>query len=118
MPEAPAIDDGRRPTFLSSLFRKVTQPQPQPVVTEIEEEPEPTLLLRDSLVEFQAALPADMDIARESFSHYAYSGLHPAGVCPSSVNRMFNDANYRAWGVRQTQRPVWEKLRRTFYLKG
>jgi hypothetical protein len=47
--EAPVVDDGRVPTFLSSLFRK---PTPPPVVEEVEEEPEPTPLVRDSLVEF------------------------------------------------------------------
>ena len=67
LPETPAIDDGRRPTFLSSLFRKASPPPP---VIEVEEEPEPTPLVRDSLIEFQAALPADLDIARESFDQF------------------------------------------------
>ena len=67
LPETPAIDDGRRPTFLSSLFRKASPPPP---VIEVEEEPEPTPLMRDSLIEFQAALPADLDIARESFDQF------------------------------------------------
>ena len=65
--EAPVVDDGRVPTFLSSLFRK---PTPPPVVEEVEEEPEPTPLVRDSLVEFQASLPAELDIAKESFDQY------------------------------------------------
>ena len=38
----PVVDDGRRPTFLSSLFRKVSQSPPSPVVDEVEEEPDPT----------------------------------------------------------------------------
>ena len=66
----PAVDDGRRPTFLSSLFRKVSQPPPSPVEDEIEEEPEPTPLVRESLVEFQASLPAELDISKESFDQF------------------------------------------------
>ena len=66
----PAVDDGRRPTFLSSLFRKVSQPPPTPVVDEVEEEPEPTPLVRKSLVAFQASLPAELDIAKESFDQF------------------------------------------------
>ena len=65
--DASVVDDGRRPTFLSSLFRK---PTPPPVVEEVEEEPEPTPLERNTLVEFQATLPADLDIARESFDPF------------------------------------------------
>src|ERR1039458_4129002 len=67
LPEAPAVDDGRKPTFLSSIFRKISQNTPPSVIAEVEEEPEPTPLVRDSLVEFQASLPADLDIARDPF---------------------------------------------------
>lgn len=70
LPAAEVVDDGRKPTFLSSLFRKVTQPSPSPVVDEVEEDPEPTPLVRDSLVEFQASLPAELDVARESFAQF------------------------------------------------
>src|SRR5580704_135874 len=57
--ETPIVDDGRRPTVLSSLFRKLTAPRPEPsaVIPEPENEPEPTSLVRDSLIEFQASLP-------------------------------------------------------------
>src|SRR3954447_6568760 len=59
LPEASAMDEGLRPTFLSSLFRKISQqPPPPPVVAQVEEEPEPQILIRDSLVEFQTSLPA------------------------------------------------------------
>lgn len=67
---AEVVDDGRRPTVFSSLFRKFTQPQPEPVVEEAEEEPEPIPLTRDVLTEFQASLPADLDVSRESFDQF------------------------------------------------
>src|SRR5512137_1582302 len=59
LPDAPVVDDGRKPTFFSSLFRKVAAPSPPPpVVPEPDEEPEPQTLIRDSLVELQTSLPA------------------------------------------------------------
>src|SRR5579859_4817106 len=67
-PPAPAIDDGRKPTFLSSLVEKWSNklsPEVPPVIPEAEEEPEPTPLIRDSLVEFQASLPAKLDVSKE-----------------------------------------------------
>jgi len=72
MAELPAMDDGRRPTFLNSLFQKLsrklsTEPPPAPVEPEPEEEPQPEFLNRGSLIELQVALPAKLDIARESF---------------------------------------------------
>lgn len=73
LPETPVEDDGRRPTILSSLVqklaRKIALPT-QTAVVEPEEEPEPIALTRDSLVEFQASLPADLDIARDSFEQF------------------------------------------------
>ena len=41
--ETPAVDNGRRPTFLSSLYRKLTSPPQEapPIEPESEEEPEP-----------------------------------------------------------------------------
>ena len=75
LPDALAIDDGRRPTFLSSLVQRIsqklnTEKPPAPVEAEPEEEPEPTPLIRESLVELQAALPADLDLARDSFEQF------------------------------------------------
>jgi hypothetical protein len=75
LPTAPAIDDGRKPTFLSSLVQKVsgklsTAPSPVLVEPEPEEEPEPTPLIRDSLVEFQASLPDKLDISKEAFEQF------------------------------------------------
>jgi hypothetical protein len=71
MTETPAADDGRRPTFLSSWARKLARSIPAtPPLIEQEEEPEPTLLERDSLVEFQASLPAKLDVPRETFEQF------------------------------------------------
>lgn len=73
MTETPAIDDGRRPTFLSSLARKWARPAPAPPPLQIEpeeEEPEPTPLSRESLVEFQASLPDKLDVSQETFEQF------------------------------------------------
>jgi hypothetical protein len=73
MTEAPEADDGRRPTFLSSLFRKTASPPtPPPVLVEPEpdEEPEPIPLIRKSLVEFQASLPDKLDVSKEAFEQF------------------------------------------------
>ena len=78
LPDASVVDDGRKPTFLSSLFRK---PTPPPVVEEVEEEPEPTPLVRDSLVEFQASLPAKLDISKESFDQF----FHNLALCREPI---------------------------------
>ena len=78
LPDASVVDDGRKPTFLSSLFRK---PTPPPVMEEVEEEPEPTPLVRDSLVEFQASLPAKLDIAKESFDQF----FHNLALCREPI---------------------------------
>jgi hypothetical protein len=70
-PETPAEDDGRRPTFLSSLFRKVTAaPEPPPVLPEPEKESAPIALIRESLVELKASLPDKLDISKEAFEQF------------------------------------------------
>ncbi len=70
--ETPVVDDGRRPTMLSSLFRKLTSPPPEapPVIPEPEEEPEPQSLVRENLIEFQASLPDKLDISKEMFEQF------------------------------------------------
>ena len=78
LPPEPVIDDGRRPTFLSSFVQKLSrklaaeEPAP-PVIPQEEEEPEPIPLVRDTLVEFVASLPDKLDIARESFEQFLSS---------------------------------------------
>jgi hypothetical protein len=54
LPTSPVIDDGHRPTFLSSMVEKLsrklsTEPPPAPTIPEREEEPEPKILIRESL---------------------------------------------------------------------
>ena len=67
MTETPVVDNGVRPSFLGSLFRKLAVPTPpSEAEPEPEEEPQPTPLIRDALVELQVTLPADLDISRDS----------------------------------------------------
>ena len=73
LPEAAAVDDGHRPTFLSSVVQKFSRklaPQPAAVETEPEEEPEPQSLVREELIEFQASLPDKLDISKEAFEQF------------------------------------------------
>ncbi len=75
VPDAQIIDDGRRPTFLSSLVEKLsrklsTEPPPVPEVPEAEEEPEPHILIRESLIELQTSLPAKLDIGKDAFEQF------------------------------------------------
>ena len=62
-PAAAEMDDGCRPSFLESLFRR----PPPPVLAEAEEEPAARILVREPLVELQTSLPAKLDISREAF---------------------------------------------------
>ncbi len=70
LPDTPAMDDGRRPTLLSSWFRKISPPQSPPEIPEAEEEPEARILIRDSLIELQTSLPGDLNISREAFQQF------------------------------------------------
>ncbi len=78
LPDSPVVDDGKRPTVLSSFVRHLsrtlsTQPSPEPPVIEPEEEPEPTPLVRNALIELQTFLPADLRIRREEFEQFLSS---------------------------------------------
>src|SRR5438876_8218342 len=75
LPDAPSADDGHRQTMLSSFVQKLTrklstQPPPQPIEPETEEEAEPQPLVRDSIVELDTSLPANLDIAKEAFEQH------------------------------------------------
>jgi hypothetical protein len=75
LPDTPPVDDGRKPTFLSSLVRNIseklsTEPKAGPVIDEPEDEPEPEPLLRESLVELATSLPAKLDIGKEAFEQF------------------------------------------------
>ncbi|MDB6019607.1 MAG: hypothetical protein JWR19_4096 [Pedosphaera sp.] len=75
LPQSPAIDDGRRPTVLSSLVQRLSRklsteaPSLPPVIEEVDE-PEPHMLVRDSLIELQTSLPANLNINREAFEQF------------------------------------------------
>src|ERR1035438_2976203 len=75
LPDAAPVDDGRKPTFLSSLVEKLsgklsTAPPPALVEPEPDEEPKPQPLVREKLVEFQASLPDKLDVSKEAFEHF------------------------------------------------
>jgi hypothetical protein len=81
----PEIDNGRRPTFLSSLFRTVGKqlnPQPPPIPEEPEAEPEPEMLCRDSLVELQLSLSEEDDYPKEVIEQFLFN-LH---LCSEPVS--------------------------------
>jgi hypothetical protein len=72
-PPAPAlVDDGRRPTVLSSLAGKVSQqlsgdqPVP-PVIPTMEEEPQARVFVREPLTELQTRLPREGDFSKGVF---------------------------------------------------
>ena len=70
-----AIDDGRKPTFLSSLVQRFSQKLSGNKQTAAnapidEQELEPIPLTREALVEFHTSLPSDLDINRESFDQF------------------------------------------------
>jgi len=72
---APVIDDGRRPTALSSFVARLSRrlaktPEPAPASFEEESEPEPTPLVRGPLIELRTTLPSGLNIAREAFEAF------------------------------------------------
>jgi len=74
LPETPVVDDGRRPTFLSSLWKKVAAaPHVPPLIPPEEEELAPSPLVRETLVEFVASPPDKLDVSRESFEQFLLS---------------------------------------------
>ena len=72
--EAPAVDDGRRPTLLSSFIRRLSQKiggdRPTlPAIVDLEE-PDPRSLIREPLTELQTSLPAKLDIGPDAFAQF------------------------------------------------
>lgn len=74
------IDDGRIPTFWSTVADKLlgktlrgpTQPEALSEIEEVESEPEP-IDSGDGLVELQASLPRDFEISKEIFEQFLLS---------------------------------------------
>ena len=59
------------PPFLSSLVRKLSgRKETSQALPELEEEPEPVPLARESPVELQAFLPANLDVPHEAFEQF------------------------------------------------
>lgn len=72
------VDDGSRPTFLSSLLSKLSERlagrnDVPDVSEEEEEEPEPNPLERGDLVEIHASLPQTAQISKEVFEQFVLS---------------------------------------------
>ncbi len=68
------IDDGRRPTFLSSIVAKLSNKladrQDLEAIGQEAEEPEPQIFIREKLIELQTALPATLNIPKELFEQF------------------------------------------------
>jgi hypothetical protein len=74
----PPVDDTRRSSAFSSLLQKLsrslsTEAAVPSAVPESIEEPEPEILIRDSLVELQTSLPAKLDISKDTFEQFLSS---------------------------------------------
>src|ERR1043166_1270719 len=76
----PVVDDGRRPTVLSSLVQKFSRklsggPEAPPVIHEPEEEPEPEpeSLERSALVKLQISLPRQAEAPDHVFGQFLQS---------------------------------------------
>src|SRR5438067_2455743 len=78
LPE-PAVDDGRRPTVLSSLVQRCSRAlsghREPPIVPLDEPEPEPQILARPALVELQLCLPRHADVTPQVFGQFLQSVL-------------------------------------------
>ena len=64
-PFQPGSDDGRKPSWIASLFDGIERQlnsRPPPLPEPESEEPEPTVLERSPLTEFRAVLPAKLDL--------------------------------------------------------
>lgn len=69
----PPVDDGRRPTLLSSLVERFTRTAGErnsETIQEEDQDVEPKLLLREGVVELQTTLPAKLDITKEAFEQF------------------------------------------------
>jgi len=80
LPPGSMSDDGRKHTLISSLAERLGRlihTQPPEIAEESIEEPLPDLLSRDSLIELQASLPAEISTSREAFAQF----LMHASLC-------------------------------------
>ncbi len=78
VPSPQAVDDGRKPTAISSFFerfRKKLAPERKQAAEECppEEEPEPTWFVRDSLQEIAITLPSNLQTPRDTFEQFLFN---------------------------------------------
>ena len=77
LPREHVVDDGRRPTFFSSLVARLTQTQTTPVEeTAEEEEAEPEIFERAGVVELQTSLPLSLNVSKENIEQLLFSLGH------------------------------------------
>jgi hypothetical protein len=80
VPREEILDDGRRPTFLSSLVEKLSKGLADKAATEQipeeEETPEPKIFERESIVELQTSLPLTSNISKENIEQLLFSLGH------------------------------------------
>jgi hypothetical protein len=79
--QPPQTDDTSRPSAISSFLNRLgrglsTESENPPEPPEPEEEPEPDILVRDSLVELKTSLPAKLDISKDAFEHFLFTLSH------------------------------------------
>src|SRR5205823_3847041 len=84
-PPVPGSDDGRKPSFLASLFDRIERrlnpqsaPAPEPGIAE----PEPAVLERRRLREFQALLPAKLAAKHIPLAAF----LNHSGACKEPIS--------------------------------
>jgi hypothetical protein len=72
-----AVDDGRRPTLLSSLIRRLGNPKTralaEPPIPEPKDKPAPEPLLREGLIELLTVLPAKLDLSDAGFEQFLFN---------------------------------------------
>jgi hypothetical protein len=85
---APAVDDGRKETILSSFVSNLSRmlsnkPSAPPSIYPTVSEPEPESFVREAdLIELQTVLPAKLETSREAFSSF----LSHLSVCKNPIS--------------------------------
>ncbi|HUR44740.1 MAG TPA: helix-turn-helix domain-containing protein [Candidatus Saccharimonadales bacterium] len=112
-PANPILDDGRKPTFLSSLVERFKTPRPAPLSTAIESpEPSPSYLEDDAppVVELQITLPPEMKITKEAASQFLMSLGRISGTISFEIVATCEKIVVQAASSGLDQRQVREQL--------